>query len=288
MAFGKFPPAGYNLEEYPLPHTFVYDCDFGLESAVADVTTICPIIVYTEEAGAVETIEVNPRNANFAQDTGPLIHPGSIVPKISVSMSAFLNEAAIAEGVRRLNFFTMPIYSSFDSLDAFDEKTGATLLTTLGMEKNGTPQRVGPNFNTVNLKGGSDYPLSTIPFTQTATTAGLTTDASMEGIAFSLSNYWNAMRFQTNRNMLKKVTGQMKLHTMTDRFNFHSFSNNFTYPTVKRGNPFTFCGVLVHIPQAESEHQMINAGEITDISHMTFRMRISFDEWNPQFDQTPI
>lgn len=292
MAFRKFPPKGYRMDEYPLPHSFTYRLLFGFESAAADTATIIPILKNTDEVGSPETVEVNPRNTNFAEDTGALIHTGSIVPRISLSMDCFLTEAAIAEGVRRANFYWMPIYTSFlEPMNAKDEKTETQIKTILGMQVDTTPQKTSPLYNGIDLKGGDTYPLSTVGMTETLTNAKLTGTANMEGIAWTQTQqdlFWDAKNHYTNRGMLNKITGRMKLETMTDRHNFHYFSNNFTNPTVKRGNPHMFCGIFLYFVLADNENQPLLTSEISDIIHCQFRARIGFDEWNPQFDQTPI
>lgn len=292
MASRKSVPKGYRMEEYPLPHDFKYYAKFGLESAVANFATIFPILKYTDEAGSVETIEVNPRNTNFAEEGGALINPGSIVPRISIKMDAFINETAIAEGVRRCKFFWMPIYTAFvEPMEAYDEKTSTTIESILKLQTDNTTQKTSPLYNGVDLKGGDDYPLSLVNATETFTTAKLTTDLNLEGVAWTDTDqdtFWDAKNYYTNKSMLNKVTGKMQLGQMTDRFDYHYYSNNFAHPTVKRANPFMFCGIFLWFPQSGSEYQNILSSEITDIPHVDFRLRIKFDEWNPQFDQTPI
>lgn len=298
------PPRGYHDLDSPLFHTFNYKFTLDITDATKN-STILPIFRSYEATNAVETIEVNSSHPNYAEDTGAVIHNESIVPKISIDMLALGNEALlVTDNIKHVKFNWMPIYTSFlDSLDASDVKTGADIESLLDLTHNTNNKDTIPNYSGVDLLESSTtadngaIPLSNVNFATEAFGAyGLTTDAKLESTAFDASTFWKAMRYYSNRKMLQKVTGQWHAPILTTTpFAtkgghgplYHYSSNNFTYPSVKRGNPYTFCGILVHLPLEDDTSQVPNTEGNTAGSGVQFRLRVQYQEWNKQFDQTP-
>ncbi len=79
----EHPPKGYSQMQYPLPHNFSYGMALHAENELKN-SVILTMFRTSENAVGVDAIEVNPRNALFAEDTGPLIHVGSIVPLLTL------------------------------------------------------------------------------------------------------------------------------------------------------------------------------------------------------------
>ncbi len=282
----KIPPRGYRQEEHPLPHNFNNTFQLHLEDETKNSAYI-PIFRTSELAINPETIEVNPSNAAFGEDPGPTIHNGSIVPRVNFRMSATLTKAAIeTDKVRALLFNWMPVYTAFlSSLEAEDPRTAVQVEDILELQHDVTNKDTYPLNSSVNLSAASDWPISTKPYTEVFGDWGLSVDLQYEGVAFDKELFFDAMQYYGNAGMLKKSVGPMKTIMVTRDRPYRYHSSNFTNPTVKRGNPYTFCGVLVHLPQANAADQLMLASDTTNITHLDISFHVRFDEWNPNFDQ---
>ncbi len=285
----KFPPKGYRADEYPLPHFFSHSFSLEAEDETKN-STILTLFRQTEACNAPETVEVNPTNDNFAQDGGTAIHRGSIVPKLSLKMTVNMTKVAIeTDGMRAIEFNWMPIYIAFlDNLDAEDEKTGTDIEDILELQHSTDNKDVFPLHTGVNLTSGGLSPMSTVGYTEVFGDFGFTTDTVIESVAFDKKAFFNNLQFKTNASMLRKVTGSMKSVTITRDRPYKYYSNRFTYPSVKRGNPYTYCGILFHLPQASDPEQYFQVTETTAIPHVDVNVLVRFDEWNNAFEQAPI
>jgi len=293
----KHPPRGYFDQEYPLPHVFQYKFSLQLQDVAQDAT-ICPLFRNsTENTTQIDLIEVNPQNTLFAESNGPTCHKGSIIPRTTVSIKAFLSEASALTfdplGINKPVMFNWaPIYTSFaNSLDAADDRTGLAVSDIMELAK-GFFEEVNPLYvaDLDNAVGHSSaFPLTTEPSNfvdETFDDWGLGVDTVMEHVAWSKNVYFNHVRFGTNSAMLRKVCPKIHTGVVTAGRPFSHYSNNFTMPSVKRINPFTFCGILFSVPAAGDTEQPILDSEVTDIEHLFFTVRVLFDEWNPNFDQS--
>lgn len=284
MAF-KRAPRGYKSAEFPLPHNFKYRFTLQAEDETKN-STILTLIKATETAIDAENVEANPSHATFAEDTGPMTFMGSIVPKISFNMTATLTKGAVeTDKIRNLNFKWCPIYTSFlNSLEAEDTKTAIQIEDILELQHFTTAKDVLPDFTTVNLGTGTQ-PVSTVGITETFASYDLSVNTSLESVAFNEETLWDAFQFFSNRGMLNKVMGQWRTVTVSRDRPYKYYNNNFTNPIVKRSNPYTYCGVLVHLPQAGSAGQLVDAGDTTAIDHILFDVQVRYDEWNRDFYQ---
>ncbi len=282
-----FPPKGYRQQEYPLYHQFSYNFYLSAENTLADSTIVT--LLHTSELGiAPEALEVNPSNATFAEDGGPGIFNGSIVPRIMIKMTAQLGEATVeTDKLKYLKFHWMPIYTSFlDNLTAEDDKTAVEVEDILELQHATDNKDTYPLFNGTSMYSGSDQPVSTLPFAETFTTYGLTTDLKLEGVNFDPNLFFQALRYYSNKGMLSKSIGPYKEITVSEHRPYTYFSNNFTNPKVKRGNPYTFCGILFHCDQTGGVHQFYDITDSTAIGHILIKLQVNFAEWNQNFDQT--
>ncbi len=282
-----FPPRGYTAEQYPLPHNFSSSFGLGATSATKGATSV-PILRNSKNSAGVEGVTVNPRNAAFIEETGATCFEGSIVPRINFTMSCFIPEAAIATGVRHINFKFMPIYFSFlESLTAQDHLSNVSVEDVLEVVNSGSEDSVTPIYDTKLFSPGN-MPLNTVTETEVFGDWDLTTDVTYEGIAFNEELMFDALQFHTSKGMLRKAMGRIRTAQVRQDRPFHFSSNNFTQPSVKRINPFTYCGMIIWVPQADTPGQSLLDSEITDIEHLHFNYRCRFNEWNPNFDQTAI
>ncbi len=291
-----FPPRGYFAQEFPMYHEFTYKFSLQLEDVNQDSTIAT--LIHASEANAVtpESVNVNPSNGQFAENNGPLCHMGSIVPKMSMSINAFLSIASAADigADKPVIFNWMPLYTSFEnSLTAVDDQTSLEVEDIIELQHDATNKDTTPLFSTANLDNvvghATGQPLTTEPPNITDETFDdydLSVDTVMESVAFNKGIYFDHMRHGTNKAMLRKVAPHMNTGMVSARRPFKYFSNNFTYPAVKRMNPFTFCGILFHVPEAGATEQPILASETTVIEHIFFTLRCRYPEWNPNFDQT--
>ncbi len=290
MAHNKFPPRGYKTMDYPLPHNFGYGISLGGDSATRN-STIFTILRASEIATGVEAIEVNPANSAFAEDQGPLIHMGSIIPRINFTLMAQMSKVAIETDKQRATRFNwMPIYIAFlDTLEAEDSKTSTQVEDTLELQHETTNKDTYPLFNGTKLTGDGGYQaFSTVPSTEVFGDYGLTTNGIMEGVDFVMEEFYDNLQFKTNHGMLQKTIGQMRTVVVKRDHPYIYHSNSFTYPSVKRGNPYTFCGVLVHVEQVGTPPQIGISSELTDIDHLNVKCVIRYDEWNTGFDQAVV
>lgn len=284
----QFPPKGYNQMEYPLPHKFDYKFELSPETAATN-STICSLIQCREGLTAIETIEVNPANTAFAEETGPVNAPNSIIPRMNVSIDAQLNRSLTeTDRIKFLKINYMPIYISFvDSLTAMDYKTDTEIEDILELEHVVASKTVIPTFNSTDLLLAGNHPLNTVHIAEAFTGWGLTTDAKMEGVSFDSELMWDALAYYSNSGMLSKVMGNWRTALVTEHKPFHFSSNNYTNPSVKRMNEYTYCGILFHVPLVDTPRQYYDSTDITEASSaVRFNVRVRYDEWNSQFNQT--
>ncbi len=282
----KFPPKGYNALAHPLPHNFEYQFSLAAENATKDATIIT-LFRSSQAVNAAESIEVNPTNASFGEETGPLNQMNSIVPKVSFNMKCSMTKGAIeTDKMRSLQFKWMPIYTAFlDSLEAYDIKSNQQIEDILELQHDVTNQDTYPLFSNVDL-GTNVMPMSTKNATEVFGDVGLTTDTKLESVAFDEDDFWDTLSYKSNAAKLRKQIGQIHNVNVTRDRPYSYYSNNATFPTVKRGNMYTFCGILIWLPQAGGLGQVFKSGDTTDIDHLYVTASVRYDEWNPDFDQT--
>ncbi len=281
----KFPPKGYNALAHPLPHNFEYSTTLHAENTLKDATMFT-LLRASQAVNAAESIEVNPTNASFGEETGALIQMNSIVPKISFNMKINLTKGAVeTDKLRFIQFKWMPIYTAFlDSLEAYDIKTNQQIEDILELAHDPTNQDVWPLFSGTDLTGVQ--PMSTKNATEVFGDIGLSTDTNLESVAFDEADFWDTLSYKSNAAKLRQHIGKIHNVTITRDRPYSYYSNNVTEGIVKRGNMFTFCGILLWVPQAGALGQVFQAGDTTDINHIYITASVRYDEWNPDFDQT--
>ncbi len=151
-----------------------------------------------------------------------------------------------------------------------------------------SPKRVRPLWSTVKLTNGLNHPVNTVVSTEVFNTHwSLTTNLVPESVAFDEQVFWDAKRYYSNGGMLNKVTGPVRTMQLSrDRPKmFHS--RNFTYPMVKRGNPYTYCGMLLWVVAPGTKGSWGQAGDYdaADKDLIHYNAHVTFDEWNQEFDQ---
>lgn len=287
MARHEYPPKGFGSINYPLPHTFEYFFGLSAEGTTKDATNL-PLFRASEVINSVEGIECNPSNPAFGEQPGSLIAMNSIVPKITLNMHFALTKGAIeTDKIRAVKMKWMPIYTAFlDSLTAEDTKTATEIEDVLLLTHNVDNKDVHPTYSGTDLDTGT-FPVTTRGTTEVFGDAGLTTDLKLESVAFNEASFWDAMRYYSNKQKLATVVGKVHSVVITRDRPYTYFSQNFTMPTVKRGNPYTGCFILMWLPQAGATGQFFQAADTTAaMEHIYGNCTVHYSEWNADMDQT--
>ncbi len=283
----KFPPKGYRNDEYPLPHNGGFS--FGLSSEnVARDSTIIRFFGMNEQFINPEAVHVNPGNALFAEEGGSAICRGSIIPRLNLTFHINMTKGAIeTDKMRAIKVQFMPIYTAFlDSLDAIDEKTGEDIESIIEMQHDVTDKCAFPLYSGTKLQNTAPIVMNSRAFTEVFGVVGLTTNNTPESVAFDSEKFYDALQYYSNAGKMKAHIGRMRTVVVTRDRPFQYHSNNFTFPTVKRGNPYMFCGMLYHVPAGID--QFYTAGDTTDIDAVHIKGRYRYDEWNTAFEQATI
>jgi len=300
MPLHKFPPKNYRMAEYPLHHEF--SGGFSL-SAITETlnSTIVPLARSRKDQSVnADTIEVNPQHNNFAEETGSSCQNQSIVPRMNFGFSAYMPVASyhgqwLAAGIDDINeviFNWMPLYTAFvESLDAVNEEDGLTVGATLELVP-ATSDTVRPIYTGTDLllAATTDISPSTVNDIEVFGDLGLSVDFKQEAVAFDPDVMFDAMKYGTTSSMIKKLIGKWNTVKLTKGRAYHFQSSNYMYPTVKRMNTHTFCGILFHVPVAAATSQSRQPFLAADCTAATPQVSINYncnyDEWNPNFDQT--
>lgn len=288
MTFKK-PPRGYRMMEHPLPHNFFYAFDLDFMDATKDAT-ILPLFRTDTTAIAADQIICNPTNAGFAEDTGPTILNGSIIPKVMVSAKFNLSQATIADnefGSVVVN--VMPLYMAF--LDTYEAKNAGPPSTEveaiIEMQAISTGKKGVPLYSGIDLTAGT-LPMSTITNGDVFGDWKLSVDTKLESVAFTQNDYYDALQYFSIAGMIRKVSGRKRSFVLSRDRTAHMFSDNFTSPSVKRGNHYTFCGLLVwvNIPGTAGSYGAAGDWNGADLDIIHGNVQVRYDEWNVDFDQT--
>ncbi len=268
--------------EFPLLHNFTFTFGLSLENT-AKASTIVPAFFQDNALIDYELIKTNPLNADFAIDVTPNTMKGSIISHISFKWTAFIPDANTE--IEILKFNTMPIHTAMlNRLDAFDQKTGTDIEALIEMQHETTDEQAYPIYNNTKLfesQGARDLSIS-VP--------GLTTDGQLEGVVFDKDTFFDAKRYYTNRAMLNQVTGNMRTHQIVEPLSPHGRAiingglPSNTPGIVKHQNPYTYYGLLFHLPQADSLFQFHDSDTITDIEAVTVKGACFFAEHNDDFN----
>ncbi len=283
----KRAPRGYKAAEFPLPHQFEYQIPLQVEGVTKD-SVIMPILRYSELANAPEAVFANPSHGSFVEEVGATCCPNSIVPRINFKLQASLSKAAIeTDAVRNLRFMWFPIYTSFkEGLEAVDRRTGTSCAAILELETEDTNRTTQPIYAAVNY-GPLTHPLSNVNDpNEVYGDWDLNGTADMEAVAFDYNLFGNALRYYSNASMLKTMIGRIHKPLVSRDKPYTYFSNNKTYPKVKRMNPHTFCGILVHLFQSAESEQYTLVGDTTAATtSLNITLQVQYDEWNSEYSQ---
>ncbi len=265
---------------YPRPHDLRHSWNHGLETAVQNVGTMYPIVMYDEGLGTPSAYEANPENAAFVEDGAPNNFVGSRLDLILAKFRFSMTKAALeTDNLHVITGMFMPVFLSFkEDYTAIDELSSAEIQDILELQTETTDRQGFPLYN--NVKMVEKYANSAL---LAATVPGLTTTQVMEGITFSPNAYYDMLHYMTNSGKLKSVQGGMNWFTLTRDRPTKTIKIKLRRKS-KAMNPYNFFGVIIYFPAVGSNEQVHVAADTTNVSHVTVDTWCRYNEWNPDFN----
>ena len=242
-------PRGYNRRDKPLPHEMHYRFQLDLATA-AKRATMLTMMRTTKGSNDPATIEVNPRNSNFAVDAGSVICYDSIVQKLTMSLDFTLSEHAIdTDGIKALGLYYFTIAGAWeDSWTPADEGvTTNTIADLLEITSEATTNDdVTPTFNGNDLSATSTHPLSTVTMSEAFGDLNLSGANNIEGITFDQDQIYDAKQYYTNGGKLNTLMGHIHKVVLTEnRPHKHVMISKFVPRKVRYGNPHLYFGTCL-------------------------------------------
>ncbi len=271
---------------YPQPHSIRGSFSFEFDDGTLD-STIVPLAFYDEGLGAPSTIETHPENAAFAviNDQANCFVDSSI-NIVNAEFRFSLNSNFMDDNLVTLRFATMPIHMAFiNDYTAIDELTSIEVQDVIEMQTETTDRQGGPLYvaatDLSEKFAGSSNQGANQPF--------LDTDTGLEAVAFSEGVYYNALQFLTIKDKMRKVTSGLQWHQLTRQRPFLKYRVRIR-PNVKRMNPFTFFGLLVHAVVVGSTEQphTLTRDLVAATQYMDVDYEIRYNEWNQEFNMSKV
>ncbi len=280
------PPPGFKTELYPLFHNLFYSFGLSLKDS-AENSTIMTFVKNYKGVNNADTITTNPHNANLDTETGAICNKMSIIENLTLSMKFTLTEDAITDGVTSVRLITMPIFTVFpEKLDSTDDVTTTTGAAILELTKDATQEDITPAFATKLSTGAGagslSHPVSTVNFTEVFGTLNLTTNTAMEGVPWNNNIFWKCMRNYTNKGAIKSMVGRQRTIRLTkDHPTKTVYIKKFVPRAVRRIMPYSYFGMLVHLPlDSEHEQDYYSGATTTDKPHVGVKSVCNYKEWN--------
>ncbi len=289
------PPPGFEEQLYPLRHEVDYS--FGLSAtSAAQNSTICTLVKNYKTVLDATTHDVNPKHASFVTDKGAVCQPMSIIDKLRLVIKINLtHDGFVTNQIQTIKCMWMPIFFSFpEKLDATDEKSTDTVAEILDLTKDATEEDVTPTWSTTKLdvSGVTElaHPVSTVNLAEVFGLMNLTTDTTMESTPFNNQTFHRALKYYTNKGALKACIGQTR-HVTLDRNHMNKtfFIDKFVPRAVRRIMPYSFFGILFHVPRDPDIEQFYNSKTIgAGLSDIGFKVMARYHEWHPDFNQKMV
>ncbi len=263
---------------FPQPHEDVISIGWELDDAAID-TTIIPILMQDEGLGAPADIETNPENAAFAKSNQPNCFPDSLIERVYCNLQMSLTSKALDENLPAVKFAVMKINVAFDEdLKAIDPLSTNEVQDVLELTSEDTDNQAYPLWNGTKMAS----PSGTTHYLPTAV-PGLTTNQGIEGVTFNQVTYYDALQYMKIAGKLKSVQHGLKWYTLTKRHPFVNIPIHLD-SSVKRMNKKSLFAIMIHVPIADDQHQIVNTQDITAATQYVkgvFRNR--FNEWHEKF-----
>ncbi len=269
------------LPMYPRPH--VLDNSFNLSINVAGKdSTIYPLIIQDEGLGTPSGYSSNPQNAAFAEAATPNCYPDSRINSIMARFRIALTKGCVhTDLIEEMNIVVIPIFMSFkENYTAIDEVSSEEVQDSLEMQYESTDRQGYPLYNATDLTGDNLSLSNDVP--------GLTGGNTIEGITFLLDNLYNTLQYRTISGKTSASIGKIQILTIKRRqHKIYNLKIRLT-DKVKRMNPFTFCGVLFHIPAQQLSQQIGNIADDSAIDHINIAVESRYLERNENFDHMRV
>ncbi len=264
---------------YPRPHQMENAWAYNMNTATLG-TTIYPLIMYDEGLGTPSAYEANPEHASFVEANEPNCFPESKVDSLFCRLKMNLTVGAVGtDKLLAVNFAYMPIFLAFkEDYEAKDELSGLTIETILELAKESTDRQGYPLWTNVDMgtKVAAFLDLS-------ANIPALTTDTNIEAVNFNVDDYYDTLNYSNIAGKLKNVQGGLKWRTLTQRHPQITIDIRLR-PKVKAMNPYTFFGLLVHVPNADDIRQVPVSSETSAINHVHATIFTRYYEWQQDFN----
>ncbi len=297
------PPKGFATELYPLRHRILYS--FGLSAATATQNSAYATLVMssTDMASAdPSTIVVNPHNANYVTDSGPLVRQMSIIDKLRLSIRFNMTAGCAdrqevstdqfdGDSIYHLYFTWRPIFFSFpEKLDAADDDTGTTVATILGLTKDATNEDVVPlTTSKLPVVGNSDLsqPISTVNDVQVFGDYNMSTNLTMEDHPWDETLFQEALKRYTNKGALKACVGRTRhVHLTRNKPYKTYFLDKFVPRAIRRVVPYSHLGIQINVPtevdiKSDYSYRVMKI----NVAHLGVKMICHYHEWNAEHDQ---
>lgn len=262
---------------YGLPHSEEVAFDMLSETETQN-STIIPIFMQDEAKGDPFDKNVNPAHSSFAEDGGPTCYPNSDIRKVFTQLKIWMDKTArVTDNVEFMVFQWMPIYCAFEEdVDIKDDKSGSNIGLWTEMQNEDTDKQSYPLWSGTDMNGGSGLHTD-VP--------GLTGGQTIESVAFDADSFWDAWNYSSFRKKLMTICpGGLRTSIVYKDRPFIVGGWNNVVSKLKHMNPYTFCGLLLHLPQADHPDQMYAAADGTNAA-LKVSFKSFFYEYNDYFDQ---
>lgn len=285
------PPRGFKSQQFPLRHRLVYS--FGLSALTETMnTTMITLVKNYKGANVPTTIDVNPHHASFDKETGAICNPMSIIDKLNIGIRFNIPSEPGTDVIKGLSFEWTPIFFSFaEKLDAVDDFTTSTVKSILSLTSDATQEDITPTFNNTKLPvgGNSDlvHPMSTTNFTEVFGTMNMDTDTTMEAITFDNTTLKNARAYYTNKGAINSILGRTRHeHLSENRRNSRTFIKKFVPRPIRRIMPYTYFGILIHLPiDSDPEQDYMFSALTASTTHLGCKLIANYHEWHSDHNQ---
>lgn len=268
---------------HPRFHDMDIQFAFKLESATNTDTTIVPAVMHDEGLGAASAFKANPQNASFAEVNMPNCFPESRLDKIMCTVEFFLTKIALeTDKLHKVPVAFMPITMAFeDDVTAKDEITGSTIGTILEMQQESTDRQCFPLWNGSDM---TQYMSAGSPNVLDAAVPGLTASQAIEAVTFDPQTFYDNLQYYSTSEKMRKVQRGLNWRYLSR--NNPSFKTNITLSSKNKFlNPYSFFGILLHVPKVDSVEQYYVAADTTiDSAHVGCRIITRYNEWNENFN----
>ncbi len=268
--------------QHPLPHDFQIGFGLGIDDGTKNATMV-PICFSDNAIVDYETIKVNIENEDFAVSARPNCAQGSYVPNAMIVWQAWSPSVEIDVA----KFSTIDIHTSMlERLTAFDKKSTLTTAAVLELQSEATDEQCGGLYDGTKLYEGHGVrdAHTDVPF--------LTTNGQMENIVWSRENYFDALHYFGTKSLLRKMSSNWKNFQLAGSLVKDVPIRDKVKGDLTRGvpsickfmNPYAYYGKVFTAPAVGDKNQLQLAAETSAIEHISFEVRVRFNEFNPDFN----